>query len=168
MVDHTVTLRHYGGQLQQVAIAGQGKIKPALVITNDFDIPCDEVIRKYARRWLVEKDISQQIEFFHLNRVSSSMVIKVDFDLTMSVLANNLLRLFAADLPGYSHLNPESLYTKFLHNSGHVKVTDEQIVVALRKKRNLPALLSAAERFHNQPSRLFHGRKLTITGDSRS
>jgi hypothetical protein len=168
VVDHTVTLRHYGGQLRQVAIAGQGKIKPALVITNDFDIPCDEVIRKYARRWLVEKDISQQIEFFHLNRVSSSMVIKVDFDLTMSVLANNLLRLFAADLPGYSHLNPESLYTKFLHNSGHVKITDEQIVVALRKKRNLPALLSAAERFHNQPSRLFHGRKLTITGDSRS
>ena len=115
-----------------------------------------------------QKDISQQIEFFHLNRVSSSMVIKVDFDLTMSVLANNLLRLFAADLPGYSHLNPESLYTKFLHNSGHVKITDEQIVIALRKKRNLPALLSAAELFHNQPSRLFHGRKLTITGDSRS
>jgi len=168
VVDQTVTLRDYGGQLRQVAIAGHGRIKPALIITNDFDIPCDEVICKYARRWLVEKDISQQIEFFHLNRVSSSMVIKVDFDLTMSILANNLLRVFAADLPGYSHLNPESLFAKFLQNSGHVTISNDQVSVALRKKRNLPALLSAVEQFQHIPSRLFQDRKLTISGDSRS
>jgi hypothetical protein len=168
VVDQTVALRDYGGQLRQVAIAGHGRIKPALIITNDFDIPCDEVICKYARRWLVEKDISQQIEFFHLNRVSSSMVIKVDFDLTMSILANNLLRVFAADLPGYSHLNPESLFAKFLQNSGHVTISNDQVSVALRKKRNLPALLSAVEQFQLQPSRLFQGRKLIISGDTRS
>lgn len=168
IVDQTVALRDYGGQLRQVAIAGHGRIKPALIITNDFDIPCDEVICKYARRWLVEKDISQQIEFFHLNRVSSSMVIKVDFDLTMSILANNLLRVFAADLPGYSHLNPESLFAKFLQNSGHVTISNDQVSVALRKKRNLPALLSAVEQFQHKPSRLFQGRKLTISGDTRS
>jgi hypothetical protein len=39
------------------------------------------VVRRYSRRWLVEKAISEQIEFFHLNRLSSSIVIKVDFDL---------------------------------------------------------------------------------------
>ena len=33
--------------------------------------------------------------FFHLNMVSSSMVIKVDFDLTMTVLSHNLYRLLA-------------------------------------------------------------------------
>lgn len=168
VVDQTVALRDYGGQLRQVAIGGHGRIKPALIITNDFDIPCDEVICKYARRWLVEKDISQQIEFFHLNRVSSCMVIKVDFDLTMSILANNLLRVFAADLPGYSHLNPESLFAKFLQNSGHVTISNDQVSVALRKKRNLPALLSAVEQFQLKPSRLFQGRKLIISGDSRS
>ncbi len=168
VVDQSVVLRDYGGELRQVAIAGHGKIKPALIITNDFDIPCDGVIRKYARRWLVEKDISQQIEFFHLNRISSSMVIKVDFDLTMSILANNLLRVFAADLPGYAHLNPESLYVKFLQNSGHVDIADDKVSVALCKKRNLPALLSAIEQFQGKPSRLFQGRRLIISGDSRS
>lgn len=168
VVDQTVVLRDYGGELRQVAIAGHGRIKPALIITNDFDLPCNGVIRKYARRWLVEKDISQQIEFFHLNRISSSMVIKVDFDLTMSILANNLLRVFAADLPGYAHLNPESLYVKFLQNSGHVDIADDKVSVVLRKKRNLPALLSAIEQFQGQPSRLFQGRRLIISGDSRS
>ncbi len=85
--DQIISLKDYGGELRQVAIAGHGRIKPALIITNDFQLTCSEVIRKYARRWLVEKDISQQIEFFHFNRISSSMVIKVDFDLTMSILA---------------------------------------------------------------------------------
>ena len=168
VVDQTVALRDYGGELRQVAIDGHGRIKPALIISNDFDIPCVEVIRKYARRWLVEKDISQQIEFFHLNRISSSMVIKVDFDLTMSILANNLLRVFAADLPGYAHLNPESLYAKFLQNSGHVDITDDTVSIVLRKKRNLPALLSAIEQFQGEPSRLFQGRRLIISGDARS
>ena len=102
--DEKIFLKDYGGEVRQIAITGHGKIKPALLITNDFDKPCDKLIRKYTRRWLVEKGISEQIEFFHLNKVSSSMVIKVDFDLTMSILTHNLLRLFAMDLPGYSHI----------------------------------------------------------------
>jgi hypothetical protein len=67
-------------KIRQVAITGHGKIKPALIIINDFNLKADEIIRKYSRRWLIEKTISEQIEFFHLNRVSSSMVIKVDFE----------------------------------------------------------------------------------------
>jgi hypothetical protein len=55
-------------------------------------------VRKYCRRWLVEKGIAEQIDFFHLNRVSSSMVIKVDFDLIMTVLAHNIYRLLASKL----------------------------------------------------------------------
>ena len=86
--DEKIYLKDYGGELRQIAITGHGKIKPALLITNDFDKPCAKLIRKSTRRWLVEKSISEQIEFFHLNKVSSSMVIKVDFDLTMSILAH--------------------------------------------------------------------------------
>ena len=102
--DKIISLRGYydfktGEQkkIRQVAITGNGKIKPALIITNDFEIKTQEVVRKYARRWLVEKGISEQIEFFHLNRVSSSMVIKVDFDLTMTLVAHNLYRLLALE-----------------------------------------------------------------------
>ena len=86
-------------------------------------------------RWLVEKSISEQIGFFHLNRISSSMVIKVDFDLTMSILAHNLLRLLAMDLPGYSHLSSQSLFDQFLHTGGSIDIGADTITVGLQKRK---------------------------------
>jgi hypothetical protein len=76
--EQTIPLKGYGQDIRQLAIAGTGRIKPALLITNDFELPINQIIRKYARRWLVEQEIDEQIQFFHLNRLSSSMVIKVD------------------------------------------------------------------------------------------
>jgi len=166
--DANVSLREYGGKIRQIAITGHGKIKPALLITNEFDRPCDEMIRKYTRRWLVEKGISEQIEFFHLNRVSSSMVIKVDFDLTMSILAHNLLRLLATDLPGYSHSTDFTLFNKFLSTSGTVEITSNEILVKMKKKRNLPALLTAMEPFQNMAVSIVGNQRLTFTGDTTS
>lgn len=168
VVDQVLYLKQYGREIRQVAIAGRNKIKPALIITNDFDLPVEKIIRKYARRWLVEKEISQQIEFFHLNRISSSMVIKVDFDLTMTILAHNILRLFAADLPGYSHLSPSSLFNRFLQNSGHIQIAPPQITVSLRKKRNLPAILSAMEPFQGLKMKSWGGMNFEFCGDTRS
>lgn len=164
--DEKVFLRDYGADVRQIAITGHGRIKPALLITNDFEQPCQEMIRKYARRWLVEKEISEQIEFFHLNRVSSSMVIKVDSDLTMSILAHNLLRLFATDLPGYSHSCDLTLFSKFLSMSGSVEIKTDRISVAMKKKRNLPALLTAMETYRDVPLNLLGGRKLVFTGST--
>jgi len=168
VIDDKVSLRDYGGKIRQISITGHGKIKPALLITNDFDRPCDEMIRKYTRRWLLEKGISEQIEFFHLNRVSSSMVIKVDFDLTMSILAHNLLRLLAMDLPGYSHNTDFSLFNKFLSMSGTVEIKSDKILIKMKKKRNLPALLTAMEPFQNEAIAFWENRKLIFTGDTTS
>jgi transposase len=166
--DEKIYLKDYGGELRQIAITGHGKIKPALLITNDFDKPCAKLIRKYTRRWLVEKSISEQIEFFHLNKVSSSMVIKVDFDLTMSILAHNILRLFAMDLPGYSHNADYTLYKKFLSMTGNVKIGTDEVAIYLKKKRNLPALLTAMEQYKNIPINIFGKRELAFLGDSTS
>ncbi len=166
--DEKIYLKDYGGELRQIAITGHGKIKPALLITNDFDKPCAKLIRKYTRRWLVEKSISEQIEFFHLNKVSSSMVIKVDFDLTMSILAHNILRLFAMDLPGYSHNADYTLYKKFLSMTGNVKIGTDEVAIYLKKKRNLPALLTAMEQYKNIQINIFGKRELAFLGDSTS
>jgi transposase len=166
--DSLVHLRDYGGELRQIAITGHGKIKPALIITNEFDKDLELLIRKYARRWLVEKCISEQIEFFHLNRVSSSMVIKIDFDLTMSILAHNLLRLFAMDLEGYSHNAAQSLYDKFLSTSGSVEIRSKEIIVKLKKKRNLPAILNAMEQFEGMKIKALGNRSLIISSETRS
>ena len=168
VIDENVSLRDYGDKIRQISITGHGKIKPALIITNDFNRPLSEMIRKYTRRWIVEKGISEQIEFFHLNRVSSSMVIKVDFDLTMSILAHNLIRLFAMDLPGYSHSADFTLFNKFLSMSGSVEIKSDEILVKMKKKRNLPALLTVMEPFQRKTISILGNRKLILTGDTTS
>ena len=141
VLDETVWLKKYDNDIRQVNITGHGKIKPATIITNDFDLPVEQIVRKYARRWLIEKTIPEQIEFFHLNRVSSSMVIKVDFDLTMSILTHNIFRLFAADTERYTHATDQKIYDKFLDNSAEIIIDEEQIKIELKKKRNLPQIL---------------------------
>ena len=135
--------------IRQIALTGHGKIKPALIITNDIDINTADVIRKYAQRWLVEKTISEQTHFFHLNRISSSMVIKVDFDLTMTILAHNLYRLLAGDLVGYEQLSASRLYEKFISNNGEVVINEaeQKIIILMKKKRNLPELLTRMQSF---------------------
>ena len=169
-------LKGYGQQIRQLApreadlceIAGIGRIKPALLITNDFELSIEQVIRKYARRWLVEQEIDEHIQFFHFNRLSSEMVIKVDFDLTMSLLAHNLYRLLASDLEGYSHALATSIFEKFICNSGHIHICEDTISVAMKKKRHLPILLKALEPFQNEPITWMGNRRLRFRADSSS
>jgi hypothetical protein len=139
--EDVTTLTGYDGDIRQVFIAPKGRIKPAVMITNDFDITLENLVRKYSLRWLVEKDISEQIHFFHLNRNSSGIVVKVDFDLVMTILAHNLYRLFAQGLDGYSHCEAKTLFNKFIRNAGEVIVSEKDIVVSLKKKRTLPLIL---------------------------
>ena len=74
------------------------------------------------------------------------MVIKVDFDLTMTVLAYYLLRLLARDLPpGYRRLTARSLYNKFLYNAPEIALEPDRCRVSLKKKRDLPAPLEALQ-----------------------
>ena len=96
------------------------------------------------------------------------MVIKVDFDLTMSILAHNLYRLFAQDLEGYTHCADMAIYEKFLNNSGVIKMTPDSIHVALKKKRNLPLLLTSMQKFQNMEIHSLGNRKIFFSGLSSS
>ncbi len=166
--DQKVKLRGYEGEVRQIVITGNGKIKPAIIITNDFDSSVESLVRKYARRWLVEKEISEQISFFHLNNVSSSMVIKVDFDLTMSILTHNIYRLFANDLPRYEKLSVQSLYEKFLLNSADIQIENDSIIVNLKKKRNLPLLLESMNQFNDLKYQSLGYKKMIFKGATYS
>lgn len=168
VLDETVSLPGYEGPVRQISITGHGKIKPAIIITNDFEMKVEQVVRKYARRWIVEKGICEQIEFFHLNKVSSSMVIKVDFDLVMSILTHNLYRLFAADMERYTFLSDQSLYQKFIQNAAEVKIEEKAIVVHLKKKRNLPLVLEKLNRFKDVKYSSLGGKTLLFEGASYS
>ncbi len=163
-----IFLDGYGDIIRQIVITGHGKIKPAIIITNDFDLSLEEIVRKYTRRWIVEKAISEQISFFHLNNVSSSMVIKVDFDLTISILTHNIYRLFARDLERYSNLADQSIFEKFINNSADIRIGEDAVSVSFKKKRNLPLLLEKLSRFNQTTIPLLKNKSLVFSGASYS
>ncbi len=163
--EHT-ELKDYPGELRQLYLTGTGKIKPAIIITNDAYTSAADLVRTYSRRWMVEKEIAEHIDFFHLNRNSSGMVIKVDFDLTMTILAHNLYRLFAGELPGYTHCEAETLFNKFIRNAGDIEISEDIIEVKLKKKRHLPLLREAMKPFESQVFPWLHNKKIKFSAST--
>lgn len=139
-IDESCKLRKYKGELRQIVLIDNGRQKPTFLITNDFDLSAKNLICKYARRWLVEQEIAEQVVFFHLNQASSSIVVKVDFDLTMSLLAHNLYKVLSSYLPGFENCTVPTIYRNFLENGAQVKIIDDKIIVSLKKKSHLPIL----------------------------
>ena len=105
---------------------------------------------KYAKRWLVEQAISEQIEFYNLNRLNSSIVVKVDFDLTMSIFANTIYKIFSSEIPGFNNCKAEKIHRLFINNFAYFSVSNllgtlkeerqNEIEVTLNKKVHLPLL----------------------------
>lgn len=134
------TLNGYEGEVRQIIIRDNGRKSPAFLITNDFDSPLSVLIKKYSRRWLVEQEIAEQIAFFSLNSPSSSIVIKVDFDLTLSLLVHNLYKKIASKLTGFETCTVSTLNRHFFQNGADIEIEDGVITVRLKKKTHLPIL----------------------------
>ena len=168
VVESITPLRDYDGEIRQIAVL-HGAHRPALLITNDFNSSLSTLLRRYAQRWLVEKSISEQLAFFHLNRLSSSMVIKVDFDLALTVLAYNLYRLLARELPlGYHHCTAPTLFESLLETGADIQLAPDLCTVSLKKKRNLLALIEALGSAPSQPLPWLGNRRLAFNGASRT
>jgi len=154
-------------KIRQIFIKGS-KIKPVTIITNDFDSKVEDIVQKYARRWLVETEISEHIHFFHLNRNSSGIVVKVDFDFTMTILAHNLYRVLAMNLKGYSHYDAKSLFNQFIDNYGEIVIKDDVVTVKLNRKRALPLLLESLCDFDDDPYAWIGGKRIRFTPNSHT
>ena len=90
------------------------------------------------------------------------MVIKVDFDLTMTILAHNLYRLLALDLERYSALCAERIYEKFIANNGTVEIDDNRIKIELKKKRDLPQTIEMMKKYEGLNYHWLDNRKLVF------
>ena len=53
------------------SVTGHGKTKPAVMLSNDFEISMEHLVRKYSRRWLVEKIRIYQIIGYAALKISS-------------------------------------------------------------------------------------------------
>jgi hypothetical protein len=135
-----MTLKGYDGTLRQVIVTDHGRQQPAFLITNDFRATQKTIVTKYARRTLVEKSINEQIHFFHLNLLSSSIVIKVDLDLTITLVAHTLYRMLAKTLSGFEQAEAKTIFRRFIDTTADIDINYPTIHVKVLKKAHYPIL----------------------------
>jgi hypothetical protein len=144
-VDEEAQPDGYCGKLRQIIVTGLGREEPTFFITNNRPEKrtAREVIQRYAQRNLVENGLGEDIKFFHLDCLSSGVRLNVDFDLTLTVVADLLYRMLSWRLKGFGRASPQKLYRKFIDTTGNIEITDEQVRVRLFKRAHNPLIKEA-------------------------
>jgi hypothetical protein len=144
VVDETVRLSDYGGDVRQLVIRGLGRDTPTVLITNDTRSTAKQLIERYARRMTIEQRLAEAIRAFHLDALASAVPLNVDLDVVLSVLAGatcaSLRRRLGA---GYTTATPDTLQRRFLHTGGTILNHGDTITVRLDRRTYSPVLRSA-------------------------
>jgi transposase len=163
-VDEWIQLDGYDGAARQLIVTGLGHESPTFVLTNDLPQrqTAREAIQTYASRNHVENLLGEQISFFHLNCLCSDVRLNVDFDLTLTVLADLLYRKLAERLKGFSRTGPSKLFRKFVDTSGDIEITEQGVIVHLSKRAHNPLLKEAGMTEPTQPVPWLRGRSVRL------
>jgi transposase len=139
--ESTVALsRSYPGDIRQIILGGNGREEPAFLITNDFDLPVESLVGHYARRSRVENGIREAVKFFHLNSLSSPILVKVHFDVALTMIADTLYTLLARQLRGFEDCDAPKLYRHFVRGKATVAVKHHRLTVAYARHAHNPIL----------------------------
>ena len=64
--------------MRQLTILDLGHEEPPLLITNQRTRSAAKLIGRYAQRMLIENNIADGIDFFHMDALSSAVAMKVN------------------------------------------------------------------------------------------
>ncbi len=140
VLESRVSLRNCPRQLRQIIMRGTGHEKPTFLITNDLRSPVEVIIGRYARRWNVENTIAEAVKFFHLNALSSPILVKVHFDVVLTMIADTLYYLLAQRLRGFEECNAPQIFRHFIQGKGQVTATGDEILVRYPRRAHNPLL----------------------------
>jgi len=147
-----VSLREYNGEVRQIIMRGNGREKPAFIITNDQQTAVELLVGTYARRWRVENGIAEAVKFFHLNALSSPILTKVHFDIVMTMIADTLYSRLAQNLRGFEACDAPKLYRDFVKGKGELVVKEGQISVTYPRRAHNPILRAVP--WHRLPQKI--------------
>jgi hypothetical protein len=143
-LEQTVSLRDYQGALRQIAVTGLGREELTLFVTNHPDASPRDLITNYARRNRIEDGLGTNVNFFHLDCLSSEVRLNVDLDVTLTVIANGCYRWLAHQLKGFEKAKPKQLYRKFVETSGFIEViSNRRLLVNFDRRSHNPILQEA-------------------------
>jgi len=144
ILEDKITVNDYEGLLRQFAVRDLGHEQPTILITNHMRKAPRTLIGRYARRMLIENNIADAVDFFHMDALSSTVALKVNFDLTATVLASTLYRLFASRIGnGYQTAKFARIFRDFISATAHIDIDATRITVRFQKRAHNPMLINA-------------------------
>jgi transposase len=143
VIESTVDLPGYDDKLRQVVMKGTSRERPSFLITNDLWSPVDSLVFRYAKRWRIENGIAESVKFFSLNALSSPVLIKVHFDVLMTMIAHSLYHSLSQKLRGFEECRASTIFRKFINMKADVVIRDGNIVVKFPRRAHNPVIKSA-------------------------
>lgn len=143
-IDERIQLHGYQGKIRQIAVKGLGREHPTLFLSNHLEARVRELVINYARRNGIEDTLGDNVDFFHLDCLSSEVRLNVDLDTVLTVLANGCYRWLASRLHGFDKAKPKQLFRKFIDTSGVIEIhNNKHIIVYFDRRSHNPVLREA-------------------------
>ena len=144
ILDRQITLSDYEGLLRQMTILDLGHEEPTLLLTNQLRRSPAPLIERYARRMLIENQIADGIDFFHMDALSSAVAMKVNCDLQLTLMASSLYRLLGVRIGhGYETAKSRHLFRDFINATATIKLGEKEVQVTFAERAHNPLLPAA-------------------------
>jgi transposase len=133
MYEKEITLPRTNLKVRQVIFKDHGRRLPTFLITNDFDIDLEILALHYANRWLIENKFAELVDFFNLNALSSPFMIRIYFDVVLTMVSDTLYRLLAKDLKRFEDCTPKTIFSDFINCRCKGEVVGDEIIIKMKK-----------------------------------
>jgi hypothetical protein len=144
ILDEQVSLTDYAGPIRQIAVLDLGHEEPTLLLTNHLRRSAAKLIGRYARRMLIENNIEDGVNFFHIDALSSAVALKVNCDLQLTLMASSLYRYLGQRIGnGYEVAKSRHLFQDFIDATATVEIDSREIWVHFQKRAHNPLLVAA-------------------------
>ncbi len=131
-------------------------------MTNDRSRKPGKLLTPYARRALIENNLGEQAHFLHVDALSSSVRIKVDLDVVLSVVASGAYRWLARQLRGFESATTATLWSQLLDRRGIVELTMDELIMRVRRFSRAPVLLESRVGRNPTPVSWLGGRRVRL------
>jgi transposase len=142
MYESEITLPRTNFKVRQVIFKDHGRQVPTFLVTNNRDVKLETLALHYANRWLIENKFSELVDFFNLNAVSSPFMIRIYFDVVLTVIADTLYRLLAKDLKRFEDCTPKTIFADFINCRCIGEVVGDEVIIKMKKKATTPIFKS--------------------------
>jgi hypothetical protein len=152
-----------GHRFRQIFVLDLGHEEPTILLTNQHQASVPSLITRYAHRMLIENSLSDAVQFFHLDALSSAVGLKVDFDMALLVIASGLYRLLARQMRGYAEAHARQIFRDLVNMPAQVRVTEKEVRVEFHRRAHLPIVLASGLCERPVPIPWWENRPLRLT-----